>query len=106
MFPKDKLDTAVKDLIELLLTKPPEILKIGKFIIRKGLEADLYTGLGFEVIAGTLESDDSRHEEGHRLFFPEIAALERTTQESWGVLQEIPLVTAVRPWPVFQLVPN
>jgi enoyl-CoA hydratase len=52
--PKDKLDVAVKDLIEVLLTKPPEILKIGKFIIRKGLEADLYTGLGFETIAGTL----------------------------------------------------
>jgi enoyl-CoA hydratase len=54
--PADKLQEAVDDLIEVLLTKPHDILTLGKFIIQKGLEADLHTGLGFEVVAGALNT--------------------------------------------------
>ena len=54
--PADKLQQAVDDLIEVLLTKPHDILTLGKFIIQKGLEADLHTGLGFEVVAGALNT--------------------------------------------------
>ena len=54
--PADKLDEAVNDLIEVILGKPQDILIYGKFIIEKGLEADLHTGLGFEVVAGALNT--------------------------------------------------
>jgi enoyl-CoA hydratase len=54
--PADKLQEAVGDLIDLLLTKPHDILTWGKFIIQKGLEADLHTALGFEVVAGALNT--------------------------------------------------
>jgi enoyl-CoA hydratase len=66
--PEGSLDTAINDLVEVLLSKPHEILKIGKFIIRKGLEADLYTGLGFETIAGTLNLTTAAMKEGTSSF--------------------------------------
>jgi enoyl-CoA hydratase len=54
--PANKLDEAVNDLIDVLLSKPQDILIYGKFIIQKGLEADLHTALGFEVVAGALNT--------------------------------------------------
>ena len=54
--PAGKLQQAVDDLIDLLLSKPHDILTWGKFIIQKGLEADLHTALGFEVVAGALNT--------------------------------------------------
>jgi hypothetical protein len=54
--PANKLDEAVNDLIEVLLSKPQEILAYGKFIIQKGMEADLHTALGFEVVAVALKT--------------------------------------------------
>jgi enoyl-CoA hydratase len=54
--PADKLEQAVNELIDVLLSKPHEIMTLAKFIIQKGLEADLHTGLGFEVVAGALNT--------------------------------------------------
>lgn len=66
--PADELDVAVNTLIEVLLAKSPEILKLGKFIIQKGLEADLITGLGFEVLSAAATTATSPRREGTASF--------------------------------------
>jgi len=52
--PKGKLDEAVNDTIDILLDKNPLTLQLAKFIITRGTEADLTTGLGFEVLSSTI----------------------------------------------------
>lgn len=52
--PKELLSEAVNDTIELLLDKNPLTLKLFKFILTRGMEADLGTGLGFEVLSSTI----------------------------------------------------
>jgi len=51
---KGELDGAVEGLISILRTKSPLILKLAKFIIQKGIEADLRTALAFEALSSTL----------------------------------------------------
>lgn len=58
VMPKDKLYEAVNDTIDILLDKNPLTLKLGKFVITRGIEADLMTGLGFEVLGSTICTAD------------------------------------------------
>lgn len=51
---KGELEAAVEELIRVLRTKSPLILKLAKFIIQKGIEADLLTSLAFEALSSTL----------------------------------------------------
>ncbi len=51
---KGKLDEALNDTIDILLDKNPLALSLAKFIINRGMEADLTTGLGFEVLSSTI----------------------------------------------------
>jgi len=54
VLPKGKLNEAVNDTIDILLDKNPLTLKLFKFILTRGLEADLTTSLGFEVLSSTI----------------------------------------------------
>jgi enoyl-CoA hydratase len=49
--PVGELEKAVNNLVDVLLTKDPVILKMGKLIINKGIEADLGTALTFEALS-------------------------------------------------------
>ncbi len=51
---KGKLDEAVNDTIDIILDKNPLALSLAKFIINRGIDADLATGLGFEVLSSTI----------------------------------------------------
>jgi enoyl-CoA hydratase len=52
--PKDQLDVEVKKLLEVLKSKNQQGLRQLKFIINRGVEADLYTAQGFEALSGGL----------------------------------------------------
>jgi enoyl-CoA hydratase len=52
--PNDQLDAEVERLLEVLQSKHQQGLRQLKFIINKGVEADLYTALGFEALSGAL----------------------------------------------------
>jgi enoyl-CoA hydratase len=52
--PHDRLETEVDALIEVLLSKNQQAVRQLKFIINRGVEADLYTAQGFEVLSGAL----------------------------------------------------
>jgi enoyl-CoA hydratase len=52
--PTDKLEFEVKKLLEVLKSKNQQGLRQLKFIINRGVEADLYTAQGFEVLSGAL----------------------------------------------------
>jgi len=52
--PNDKLIFEVKKLLEVLKSKNQQGLRQLKFIINRGVEADLYTAQGFEVLSGAL----------------------------------------------------
>jgi enoyl-CoA hydratase len=52
--PEDRLDAEVDALVELLLTKNQQAVRQLKFIINRGVEADLYTAQGFEVLSAGL----------------------------------------------------
>ncbi|MFX0057929.1 MAG: enoyl-CoA hydratase/isomerase family protein [Candidatus Hodarchaeota archaeon] len=52
--PNDKLDLEVQKLLEVLESKNQQGLRQLKFIINRGVEADLYTAQGFEVLSGAL----------------------------------------------------
>ena len=52
--PNDQLDTEVDRLLEVLQTKNQQGLRQLKFIINRGVECDLYTAQGFEVLSGAL----------------------------------------------------
>ncbi|MFX1587713.1 MAG: enoyl-CoA hydratase/isomerase family protein, partial [Promethearchaeota archaeon] len=52
--PNDKLDTEVNKLLEVLKSKNQQGLRQLKFIINRGVECDLYTAQGFEVLSGGL----------------------------------------------------
>lgn len=52
--PKDKLYEAVNDTVDILLDKNPFTIKLAKFIITRGVEADLKTALGFEALSSTI----------------------------------------------------
>jgi enoyl-CoA hydratase/carnithine racemase len=54
VLPKGKLNEGVNDTIDILLDKNPLTLKLFKFILTRGLEADLTTSLGFEVLSSTI----------------------------------------------------
>lgn len=66
--PVDKLDEAVNDLVDLLLSKSPTILKMGKLIINKGIEADLNTALAFEALSTTICWQTNAKREGCHSF--------------------------------------
>ncbi|MCS7143387.1 MAG: enoyl-CoA hydratase/isomerase family protein [Aigarchaeota archaeon] len=51
---KGELDAAVNELLDILRTKSPLILKLAKLIIQKGVEADLRTALAFEALSSTV----------------------------------------------------
>jgi len=52
--PNDMLEFEVKKLLEVLKSKNQQGLRQLKFIINRGVEADLYTAQGFEVLSGSL----------------------------------------------------
>ena len=52
--PNDQLDAEVDNLLEVLKTKNQQGLRQLKFIINRGVECDLYTAQGFEVLSGAL----------------------------------------------------
>ncbi|TFG18312.1 MAG: enoyl-CoA hydratase/isomerase family protein [Promethearchaeota archaeon] len=52
--PNDKLEFEVNKLLEVLKSKNQQGLRQLKFIINRGVEADLYTAQGFEVLSGSL----------------------------------------------------
>ncbi|HUJ76060.1 MAG TPA: enoyl-CoA hydratase/isomerase family protein, partial [bacterium] len=54
MVPNDQLDAEVNKLLRLLATKHQQGLRQMKFIINKGVECDLHTAQGFEVLSGGL----------------------------------------------------
>jgi len=51
---KDDLDAEVDRLLRVLRSKNQQGLRQLKFIINRGVEADLYTSQGFEVLSGAL----------------------------------------------------
>jgi enoyl-CoA hydratase len=52
--PNDALDTEVQKLLEVLESKNQQGIRQLKFIINRGVECDLYTAQGFEVLSGAL----------------------------------------------------
>ncbi|MFX1277422.1 MAG: enoyl-CoA hydratase/isomerase family protein [Promethearchaeota archaeon] len=52
--PNDQLDLEVEKLLEVLASKNQQGLRQLKFIINRGVECDLYTAQGFEVLSGAL----------------------------------------------------
>ncbi len=52
--PYDQLDTEVEKLLEVLKSKNQQGLRQLKFIINRGVECDLYTAQGFEVMSAAL----------------------------------------------------
>ena len=52
--PNDQLDIEVSKLLEVLKSKNQQGLRQLKFIINRGVEADLYTAQGFEALSGGL----------------------------------------------------
>jgi len=52
--PNDKLDIEVQKLLQVLQSKNQQGLRQLKFIINRGVECDLYTAQGFEVLSGAL----------------------------------------------------
>ncbi len=50
----DKLDSEVEKLLEVLSSKNQQGMRQLKFIINRGVESDLYTAQGFEVLSGAL----------------------------------------------------
>ena len=52
--PNDKLDAEVNKLLEVLKSKNQQGLRQLKFIINRGVECDLYTAQGFEVLSAGL----------------------------------------------------
>ncbi|MHA1104547.1 MAG: enoyl-CoA hydratase/isomerase family protein [Promethearchaeota archaeon] len=52
--PNDQLDTEVELLLDVLKTKNQQGMRQLKFIINRGVECDLYTAQGFEVLSGAL----------------------------------------------------
>ena len=52
--PNDQLDAEVERLLELLRSKNQQGLRQLKFIINRGVECDLYTAQGFEVLSAAL----------------------------------------------------
>ncbi len=50
----DQLDEEVERLLEVLKTKNQQGMRQLKFIINRGVECDLYTAQGFEVLSGAL----------------------------------------------------
>ncbi len=52
--PNDQLDLEVEKLLEVLASKNQQGMRQLKFIINRGVECDLYTAQGFEVLSGAL----------------------------------------------------
>jgi enoyl-CoA hydratase len=52
--PDDQLDSEVEKLLELLKSKNQQGMRQLKFIINRGVECDLYTAQGFEVLSAGL----------------------------------------------------
>jgi enoyl-CoA hydratase len=50
----ERLDAEVDALVEVLLSKNQQAVRQLKFIINRGVEADLYTAQGFETLSGGL----------------------------------------------------
>lgn len=50
----DQLDSEVEKLLEVLSSKNQQGMRQLKFIINRGVECDLYTAQGFEVLSGAL----------------------------------------------------
>lgn len=50
----DQLDSEVEKLLEVLRSKNQQGMRQLKFIINRGVECDLYTAQGFEVLSGAL----------------------------------------------------
>ncbi len=59
--PDGRLEAEVDALVEVLLSKNQQAVRQLKFIINRGVEADLYTAQGFEALsAGTHRSSERR----------------------------------------------
>lgn len=66
--PKGQLDQAVADLVNILLSKDHIVLKAAKHIINRGLEADLFTGLGFELFSHVMTRQTEEGKKSYRSF--------------------------------------
>ncbi len=66
--PNGRLDDAVADLVRILLTKDQIVLKAAKHIINRGLEADLFTGLGFELFSHVMTRETEEGKKSYRSF--------------------------------------
>lgn len=53
---EDRMDAEVDALVEILLAENQQALRQLKFIINKGVEADLYTAQAFEALSAGLTS--------------------------------------------------
>lgn len=81
----EELEEAVSQLIEVLLSKNQQALRQLKLIINKGVEADLWTAQGFELLSGGLSAavngawqiDDCDRGEGIFAFAQKSALWER-----------------------------
>ncbi len=63
--PKNQLDEEIDELVNVILSKNQQVLRQLKFIINKGIEADLYTAQGFEALsAGMIASNSDFFGEG------------------------------------------
>ena len=54
LVPDDRLDAEVEALVEVLLSKNQQAMRQLKFIINRGVEADLHTAQGFETLSAGL----------------------------------------------------
>jgi enoyl-CoA hydratase len=52
--PDERLEAEVDALVEVLLSKNQQAVRQLKFIINRGVEADLYTAQGFEALSAGL----------------------------------------------------
>jgi enoyl-CoA hydratase len=52
--PDERLEAEVDALVEVLLSKNQQAVRQLKFIINRGVEADLYTAQGFETLSAGL----------------------------------------------------
>lgn len=52
--PDDQFDAEVERMVEMLLAKNQQTLRQLKYIINRGVECDLYTAQGFEILSASL----------------------------------------------------
>ncbi|MDQ3760045.1 MAG: enoyl-CoA hydratase/isomerase family protein [Actinomycetota bacterium] len=96
--PAERLDAEVHALIEVLLSKNQQAVRQLKFIINRGVEADLYTAQGFEALSagltgavnGAWEVPDADQGEGVRSFADKGETWQRRRGLAVGFWSDVP----------------